>query len=176
MAEPASGVAAAIGAELDEAPAPTLQPSLFPAAELATLPTDASRADALRQRKAGRPPGAINRRTAAFRDYVLARSHGQHPVDGLIEAYLRPVHDLAAELGCTKLEAFNAQRDCRRVVLEYVEGKMPVSVDLSVRAGIPLIFEGFGGDETAAIEHDEFQPLSVAPSHKLEDGELEDGS
>ncbi len=163
---------------LDEAGAPTVQPALFPAAEIASLPAGlAERQAALRQRERagpGRPQGALNRKTQAFREYVLARAHGEHPVDGLIEAYNRPVHDLARELGCTPLEAFKAQMDARRVVLEYVEGKMPVSVNVNGAGIIPVFFGDLGQDHGATLEGEFFQPLSAAQPQQLEDGKLED--
>lgn len=158
MAEP-TGLAAVMGEAIDAAGAPELQSSLFPAERLGEL-ANLDR-QALKQRSAGRPKGALNKRTEAFRDYVLARAGGQHPVDGLIEAYMRPVHVLALELGCTALQAFEAQQNARRIVLEYVEGKMPVRVSLEGQAGIQVVFEGFAAQPGATIEGEFFQALSV---------------
>jgi hypothetical protein len=154
-----TGVAAAVGDLIDEAGALVLQPSLFPSDQLAGLAKIDG--EVLKTRAPGRPPGSMNQRTRAFRDYILARHHGGHPVDGMIEAYQRPVHALAAELGCTKLEALRVQLDCRRIVLEYVEGKMPVSVNVNSQTGIAVIFEAFTGAQTAAGESEYFQQLTV---------------
>jgi hypothetical protein len=142
---------------------------------LASLPARGpERAKALRQRGAGRPPGALNRRTQTFRDFVLRCAGGQHPVVGIIEAYNRSVHDLARELGCTPLEAFKAQMDGRRVVLEYVEGKMPVSVKIDGAGVIPLIIEVCGQAPGATIEGEYFQPLSDTQPSELDGGKLDD--
>jgi hypothetical protein len=170
-----TGVVDAMRGELEAAGEPVLQPSLFPASQVASLPAaPGDRRDALTKRGAGRPAGARNRRTDAFRDYVLRLSGGEHPVEGLIEAYQRPVHILAEELGCSRLDAFKAQQDARRVVLEYVEGKMPVSVNLTHQHAIPIIFEGFdvvpGGP---AVESEYIQEFSSEENGKLEQGKLE---
>lgn len=125
-------------------------------------------------RKAGRPKGARNKRTEEFRRQILAMA--PHPALALARAYARPVETLAAELGCSKLEAFREQRQCAAELLPYVEGKMPVKVDLDVRAGVTIEIEsldraldggllagaGVGDFEDAEIA--EFQPVS-------EDGE-----
>ncbi len=145
---------------LDAADPPLLQPALFPAADLGAVPTGHDRAAVLKERRgAGRPPGAMNRRTAAFRDYVLAR--GVHPADVLIETYSRPVHDLARELGCTLLEAHQAQRDAARIILEYTEGKMPVRVDIGAEGGVNLFIGSFAQAAEPAKKDEYFQGVTI---------------
>ena len=159
------GVVPALAEVLDAAGAPVLQPALFPAAELAGVAADGrDRAEALRKRGPGRPVGALNRRTQAFRDYVLSR--GVHPVDVLIEAYSRPVHDLAKELGCTALEAHTAQMNAARVVLEYTEGKMPVRMELASE-GVNLFIGRFDGAAAKVETSEYFQGVTIDDAAEL---------
>lgn len=156
----ASGVVTKAREALEAGDLPLLQPALFPAAELGDLPDGAGRTHALRERRGpGRPPGALNRRTQAFRDYVLAR--GVHPADVLIETYSRPVGDLAKELGCTLLEAHQAQRDAARIILEYTEGKMPVRVDIGAEGGVNLFIGSFAQAAEPAKKDEYFQGVTI---------------
>lgn len=92
-------------------------------------------------RRAGRPKGSPNRRTAKLRDYILA--HHAHPAEVLAKTYSRPVDVLAAELECTKAEAYALQLKAAAELLPYVEGKMPVQVDVT-SGGLPvMILPGF---------------------------------
>ena len=92
-------------------------------------------------RRAGRPKGSPNRRTAKLRDYILA--HHAHPAEVLAKTYSRPVEVLAAELECSKAEAYALQIKAAAELLPYVEGKMPVQVDVT-SGGLPvMILPGF---------------------------------
>lgn len=168
-----SGIVDVARQAVEEAPLPQVQPALFPAAELDMLPDGPARVEALRKRGAGRPPGAINRRSVAFRDYVLRRGHGEHPLDGVIETYIRPVHDLARELGCTPYEAFKLQLDCRRIAAEYTEGKMPVSVNINGAGVIPVIFEGYAAQPGAVVEGEFFQEVSDIGAPEFDGGKFD---
>lgn len=153
-------------AAIREAGAPELQPSLFPSERLHELPAgEHERRQAIAKRPGGgRPPGAVNRRTLAFRDYVLQRCGGQHPIDGLIEAFTRPVQDLARELGCSALEAFEQQVIARKIVLRYCESEMPVAVKVDGAGIIPVLFDMSGAppaqDAGNAVDCVDFQVLS----------------
>jgi len=132
-----TGVALAVAAG-DEGPerAARFQPSLFPADRTDELPAGAiQRAEALKVRGPGRPAGAINKSTAGWRDYILARYPS--PLLGLAETYARSVHDLAVELRCTPLEAAKLQHLARVELAPYLHGKMPVEID--IKGGLPVL-------------------------------------
>lgn len=91
-------------------------------------------------RRAGRPKGALNKRTERLRDFILGQH--SHPAQVLAQAYSRPVDALAAELGCTRLEAFTVQIRAASELLPYIESKMPVAVDVDARGAIQLVIHG----------------------------------
>lgn len=91
-------------------------------------------------RRAGRPRGSVNRRSAQFRTWYLTRF--VHPLEALGETISRPVDVLAAELGCTRLEAFQLQQRAAVELAPYLEGKMPVTVDLTARSDVRLFIPG----------------------------------
>src|SRR5262245_12463545 len=63
---------------------------------------------AARRNQAGRPPGSINKSNKELREYLLLR--GVHPLQRMMEWLLHTPQSLAAELGCTPLEAFRELR------------------------------------------------------------------
>lgn len=134
MTDRTQGLAAAMdGAEIGEPPVERAeQLPLLPAEQVATLPTDPrARQQALRAPRSGpgRPAGAKNKSTAAWRDYLLARYPS--PLVALAEAYTRPARDLADELGCKPVEAFAVQMRAAAELAPYLHGKMPVEVQVS---------------------------------------------
>jgi hypothetical protein len=98
-----------------------------------------------RRGRRGRPPGALNRRNAKFRDQILALY--PHPAEALARAYSTPVETLAAQLGCTKKEAAEIGLRAAAELLPYLEGKAPISVDLRRRNDVVLIMPGAGTSE-----------------------------
>lgn len=74
----------------------------------------------------GRPPGARNKRTEAFRAYLLSRYRS--PLTVLAETYSRPAADLARELGIKVGEAFKMQMDAARDLAPYLHSKAPIEV------------------------------------------------
>lgn len=137
-----------------------LAPELSEARDLCALPDpeqldllrdavpdrDARTAAQLAERRGrGRPPGALNKRSAKFRDQILAL--GPHPALALARAYSMPVEQLAAVLECTKLEAFQCAQRAAVELLPYVEGKQPVQVELRTHKDVVLIMPG--GDLTS---------------------------
>jgi hypothetical protein len=105
----------------------------------------------LERRGRGRPRGSLNRRNAKFRDQILALY--PHPAEALARAYSTPVEQLAAQLGCTKLEAAQIGIRAAAELLPYIEGKAPISVDVRRRNDVVLIMPGTGtsDDELEAI-------------------------
>lgn len=101
----------------------------------------------------GRPPGARNRRTLAWAEYLLARYRS--PLEGLVAVSDMPVAELANRLGCTVLEAAIEQRLCRIAALPYLHQRTPVSVELERREIIRMVIhEGAPEAEAAALEAD----------------------
>lgn len=90
-----------------------------------------------RQGKGGRKLGSGNRRNAEFRAFILAQ--GGHPGVFLQRVMDRPVELLAAELGCDKRDALDRQIRCATELMPYVEGKMPVNVNVAVRGDFSLV-------------------------------------
>lgn len=93
-----------------------------------------------RRGRKGRKPGAKNRRTSDFAKYIAG--FGPHPGVALARIVARPVDMLAAELGCSKIEALDRQIRCAAELLPYVEGKQPVQVQLSGNGHMTLIMGG----------------------------------
>lgn len=127
-------MAAAVAAAMAEGAAPpelaAVQLPLMPAEELAALPEgDFARRRALRTGRPGRPAGAINRSTEEWRRFLLGKYPS--PLQVLCETFSRPVHDLMAELGCTRLEAFKIQMQAAAEAAPYLHGKMPVEIQVS---------------------------------------------
>jgi hypothetical protein len=149
MAAPRDGIAAVVADAIDQAgPPPAPQPllPLLDAHEIeAARDQGASigKAVAEQARRPGRPRGALNKRTAAFREAILARY--AHPAEALAAAYSRPVDTLAAELGCTKLEAFGLQIRAAGELLPYIESKMPVAVGVQAEGQIRFVLAADNG-------------------------------
>ena len=101
-------------------------------------------------RRAGRPKGALNTRTAQFRDWILGKA--PHPGEALASIYARPVDVLVAELGCTKLEALDRQIRAAAELLPYVESKMPVAIGVSAEGQIQLVLASGAGAGAQVIE------------------------
>lgn len=138
------GLATAVAATVDVTAPPVAraeQLPLLPSEQIDLLPLEArARHQALQQpRRAGRPPGAINRSTKAWREFLLAKHRS--PLEVLAETYSRPVQDLAAELGCTKLEAFQLQQRAAAELAPYLHGKMPIEVEINANGVVQLVLE-----------------------------------
>lgn len=84
----------------------------------------------------GRKPGAVGRRSAELADYLL--QFGPHPAVGMMKLQGRSAALLAAELGCSSLEAAELQHKARAELLPYFEGKQPVRVQVSGQGHMTL--------------------------------------
>ena len=112
------GVTAAIqmlGAGEAPGTAPEIQAELFDAAD---APTPLAPASARSGPQGGRPRGSRNRRTQEWVEFIL--SQYRSPLIVLAETYSRPVAELAAELGCDKLEAFERQQAAAVALAPYL--------------------------------------------------------
>ena len=138
------------------------------------------------RRGPGRPKGSANRSTVELRNYLLAR--GVHPLETLMRWALHTPESLAAELACTKLEAFDRLKTVWAELAPYFTAKLqPTDQD-----GKPVPFLQFiiGGQEggaaadrppwqymdadpikTAEISHSE--PTEPAQSHEAQSHEVD---
>jgi hypothetical protein len=99
------------------------------------------------KRGAGRPPGARNKRTEAFREYLLSRYRS--PLTVLAEIYTRPVADLARELACPVKDALKMQMDAARELAPYLHSKAPIEVTGKDGQAVSLVvLLGLAGGES----------------------------
>lgn len=103
-------------------------------------------------RGVGRPKGALNKSTAALRDYIVSR-YG-HPLDALAALAFQPVADLARELrqaaataqiagGFDVLDLVRLQIDALKELAPYVASKAPVEVNVNPNMAPALIVQTF---------------------------------
>jgi hypothetical protein len=155
--DPTNGLKTAIEAAVDPTEPPVAraeQLPLLPSEQLDLLPTaPAERVLEMRApRKAGRPAGAINRSTKAWREYLGQRYRS--PLEVLAETYSRPTMDLALELGCTLLEAYELQRKCAVDLAPYMHGKMPIEVELNGGGLVQLVINTGLDQVSGSVESD----------------------
>lgn len=134
IAAPGAGMKTAVEIALEKAATPLV----VPAEQLPLLPTSAQRAEQESSSAGGtgvgRPRGSRNRRTSELVGFLLSRY--THPLVGLAETYSRPVGVLAAELGCSKLEAFQLQVTAMKELAPYVAQKLPTMIDFKGELGV----------------------------------------
>lgn len=109
----------------------------------------------------GRPPGSKNRRTAAWRDYLASRY--THPLETLAAIQSTPVDVLAAQLGCKPVEALSVIKSAAAELAPYMEGKMPVAVDMTVRGDMALVIEGLTHSSAEVEEIAQGEFVDVEP-------------
>lgn len=130
------------------------------------------------KRKAGRPPGARNKRTDDFAKYIL--SFGQDPAvtliqiastqeEVMIQASEQPKVHSFSKLGeprmvverMTWAEARSIRIRCAEALMPYVHGKKPVSIEHSFAGIGDLVIEGVTHDreEVRDIVDAEFLPV-----------------
>lgn len=80
------------------------------------------------KRSVGRPAGSVNKKSKTLQKWLLSLGY-QHPAVILAEIAARPVGELAKELGCKKIEAFQEQRKAAAELLPYFEGKILPKTD-----------------------------------------------
>ena len=145
---------------------------LSPQAELLGLGDMAEpervRAMAERRAKAGRPPGARNKRSEDVARFVV-ETFGDPLVRQAAVATMS-LPELAAYLGCSLVEAAQEQRLAAVAVLPYLHRKMPQQIDLTHHRTVSLtIVEGhaLGGEQLldmSAVTVVENQTLSIEGS------------
>lgn len=182
----AVGIKKGVDIQMVDTPTP-LEADLAVARDLAALP-DAEQLELIRDatpnrdaasavaeyRGRGRPPGARNKRNTKFRDQIL--SLHSHPGVALARAYDRPVELLAAELGCSKEEAFKIQIRAAAELLPYIEGKQPVTLDVRQKHDMVMVLAGGPGVGAAQLEAIAAQVNALGSDGPIDwDGALVDG-
>lgn len=94
----------------------------------------------------GRPPGAVNKSTADLRKWLLAR--GVNPLQQMMRWSMHTPESLAAEFGCTQLEAFRELRGMWGELAGYFAAKV-VPVDDQGNA-VPFFQMLIGGAAASA--------------------------
>lgn len=87
--------------------------------------------------KGGRPAGSVARKTAEWAAYMLARYRS--PLVVMAETFSRPTRDLAEELSCTPLEAFELQMKAAAELAPYVHSKQPTGLQLDAAPDAPVM-------------------------------------
>ena len=105
----------------------------------------------------GRPPGSKNRRTILVEK--LVELHGD-PLEVLLMMANMGVYELAAALGCTRLEAWREKRAAAEATLRYVHSPKPVTVE-GGKGIIPIVFD-LSGSVAPGAPGDDAIPLGQA--------------
>lgn len=111
----------------------------------------------------GRPPGAMNRRTADVAEFVL--SQVRDPLLVLAKMAEMGVEEIQAALGCSRLEAWQEKRHAAAAALPYLHRRMPLAVDVTTRTPVYLtITDGEArvsvAEEAAFVDVVEYQQVS----------------
>lgn len=91
----------------------------------------------------GRPPGAKNKSTEAWREFIL--SQFPSPLQGLAHVAFRPLRDMAVELGAKHptfdqmMECLKVQIACMKELAPYLHSKQPIAIDGGEHGLIQLI-------------------------------------
>ncbi len=111
------------------------------------------------RRRAGRPPGAKNRRTGAWSEFLLKR--GSSPLMVLQDIYSLPVEELARRLNCDRIDALKLQISCAKELAPYIHQKMPVAVEVDENKVVRLVLAEGGDFDGAAIADDGLQITAI---------------
>ncbi len=116
----------------------------------------------------GRPPGARNKQTKEWAEYILARHRS--PLIGLAEVVSTPVDELATALKCKRIEAAEFWRKCAKDLAEYVHQKSPVQLQINEQfAGALMIIDITGQMTDQAGKAGLGQLLSESPEIRQSD-------
>lgn len=156
-------------------------PLVGSAGPIALAPDDAEDGGELVQgdRRVGRPPGARNKSTEAWRRFVLGI--GGSPLQALARVYGADPRELAAYLGCKPVEALEKILQAARVALPYLHSPMPTDVRIEGKGAMAFgVFMARPGDGRGDAQLDHADPLaalehfaSLPPgSLEVRDGEI----
>lgn len=118
------------------------------------------------RRGPGRPPGARNKRTQEWAEYLLSRYAS--PLEVLMQIANARVDDLRKAIGCTSLEALQEKRLAAIAVIPYVHQKQPMAVDLTKTSFVQLIIQE---SEPAQVGDDLTLTARVVEAVKNDDSE-----
>jgi hypothetical protein len=159
-----------------------VQAPLFPAQELDRLPAEPfARREQLR--RPGRPIGSPNKRSLRMREFIALKGYTD-PLLFFAEAISRNVGDLAKELGCSPLEAFQEMRHCASELAPYLHSKMPVavlhagvlpSIELVDPAAAALMFAESGNEQIQSLIDVSDAPVSQPELHSAENEQADQG-
>ncbi len=131
MQDEKQGIQAAIDQAGGAGEPPTAEGEQLPLLEGQAPADRATSPPATAQTGPGRPPGARNKRTQEWTDYLLGKYRS--PLEGLAEVSvmsLEECKELARELGCKPLEIWERQQWARKELAPYLHQKQPQAVDL----------------------------------------------
>lgn len=155
------GEKSGIGAAIEASGASTDQPPIVQPRQLSLIEQPGETAEQalerFEQRRAGRPPGARNKRTEDWMEFLDATS--SHPLIHLSKTADKLPEDLAKELGCTKLEAHNIIQAAQTALLPYRAQRLPQSVELNGKGVAAVILTPLDADQPLTIEHKQDQVL-----------------
>jgi hypothetical protein len=123
--------------------------------------------------RVGRPPGSLNRRTSEMARYLLSKYTS--PLEVLMQIATAPVSELAASIGCSKLEALQEKRLAAIACKDHLHSKMPIAVDLTHEKIIHLtIDEGAPVDPDAG--NDNGDDVLTLTATVIREGKLDGGA
>lgn len=140
MTEAGAGLASAAASAMADAPEMFDPDPMQIELQLADGPRDATAIAAAIdkvRRGPGRPAGSPNKRTAKIRDALLTQY--PHPLQFLMATQATPEDVLAVRLGCSKAEAHGYRQRAAIEALPYLEGKMPVTLNLGGEGHMTLV-------------------------------------
>jgi hypothetical protein len=120
------------------------------------------------RRGPGRPKGAPNKRTADFARYIQSR-YGDL-LTGLAAVAFTPIEELARDLGCTKLEAFDRWLKVRAELLPYVHAKLPAEAVIK-HEQLPTLVIGelhVGTGGAVQLGPEGLRAMSIGPSEQYQ--------
>lgn len=134
--------------------------------ELLPLP-QTERVQTLRKRrKAGRPPGARNRRSEDVARFVIERIGDPLLVQAMVACM--PAEELAAAAGWSVGEAIAEKRLAAGLVLPYLHRRQPLAVDLTDHR---VVYLTVSAGAPARVAEDGAQVLEVVEYQQVAEGE-----
>lgn len=138
-------------------------------------PDDAEEGVAGPKSKGGRPPGARNKATSTTRAYILGTIGD--PLTMLARRGLEDPVALAARLGCSPIEAFNAQNTALAKCLPYVHSPQPAALKIEGKGALAVGFFGVPVDKAGDSEHEgsDWEQLEAMAERVAQDREQNQG-
>lgn len=172
-----SGLKTAVAALHDPA-APVPGAEAVEQLEMLPLTKKAEEKQIVMDRRRGRPPGAKNKNTQEWRDYLLSRYSS--PLEALAQTYSLPVEELRTMVGGTLLDAYKLQLQAAKELAPYLHQKMPLAIDTGDQGLIQLTIN-MGAQAAAEVPnaHDvAFTILNTEDEQNqlLESGEIENSN